>query len=422
MSDPNCRRLRLPASLLAVRRPGRHRPCDRSVPGHGPRRDADGAAGLGRCSSASCCGPTPAPARSSSTATSTTAATSSASSAGAATTGRTTPSRTSTTGRSCTRSAAPTRSCRMYKKAWEGHLRQYTLARTTDVPFARDGMYYKEFPVMFDWLHNGEGLTGLQPAGAVRPGRRAVPPARRALRRLLHERGPRCAPTTTPSTRSSAACSTAAAARCCARRPPSTGPATRSRSRIASGPATASAATSRCSSTSRTTTTSSATIRRTSSATTLALNAYMLTHDRKYRDWLLEYVDAWRQRMRRQRRHHPHQHRPRRQDRRRGGGKWYGGVYGWGFIGHRSRPPGELVHRNTHPPRPRSASATPTFLTGDDRYLDAWRKQIDAINAQARRSSTAATLYPHMYGDQGWYDYSPRAVRATAPWSSGTGR
>src|SRR5262249_34947502 len=45
----------------------------------------------------------------------------------------------------------------MYKKAWEGHLRQYTLAKTVEVPFARDGMYYKEFPVMFDWLHNGEG-------------------------------------------------------------------------------------------------------------------------------------------------------------------------------------------------------------------------------------------------------------------------
>src|SRR5580765_6292753 len=47
----------------------------------------------------------------------------------------------------------------MYKNAWEGHLRQYTLAKTVDVPFARDGMYYKEFPVMFDWLHNGEGLS-----------------------------------------------------------------------------------------------------------------------------------------------------------------------------------------------------------------------------------------------------------------------
>src|SRR2546421_469449 len=44
-------------------------------------------------------------------------------------------------------------------RAAEGHLRQYTLARTKDVPFARDGMYYKEFPVMFDWLHNAEGLS-----------------------------------------------------------------------------------------------------------------------------------------------------------------------------------------------------------------------------------------------------------------------
>ncbi len=47
----------------------------------------------------------------------------------------------------------------MYRKAWEGHLRQFTEAKTIDVPFARDGMYYKEFPVMFDWLHNSEGLT-----------------------------------------------------------------------------------------------------------------------------------------------------------------------------------------------------------------------------------------------------------------------
>jgi len=34
----------------------------------------------------------------------------------------------------------------MYKRAWEGHLRQYTLAKTVDVPFARDGMYYKNSP------------------------------------------------------------------------------------------------------------------------------------------------------------------------------------------------------------------------------------------------------------------------------------
>src|SRR5687768_2834074 len=43
----------------------------------------------------------------------------------------------------------------MVEKAWEGHLRQYTLAKTTEVPLARDGMYYKEFPTQMDWMHNG---------------------------------------------------------------------------------------------------------------------------------------------------------------------------------------------------------------------------------------------------------------------------
>jgi hypothetical protein len=47
----------------------------------------------------------------------------------------------------------------MSKKAYEGNVRQYTLARTKDVPFAREGMYYKEFPVMTDWQHLSEGLS-----------------------------------------------------------------------------------------------------------------------------------------------------------------------------------------------------------------------------------------------------------------------
>ena len=47
----------------------------------------------------------------------------------------------------------------LYKQGWEGHLRQYTEAKTVEVPFARDGMYYKDFPVMFDWMHNGEGFS-----------------------------------------------------------------------------------------------------------------------------------------------------------------------------------------------------------------------------------------------------------------------
>ena len=54
---------------------------------------------------------------------------------------------------------APDSILRMYKKSLEGHLRQFAEAKTTEVEFARDGMYYKEFPVMMDWAHTGEGLA-----------------------------------------------------------------------------------------------------------------------------------------------------------------------------------------------------------------------------------------------------------------------
>ena len=51
----------------------------------------------------------------------------------------------------------------------KSHLKQYTEAKTTAVPFARDGMYYREFPVMFDWVHNGEGLTTFNLHGLMDP-------------------------------------------------------------------------------------------------------------------------------------------------------------------------------------------------------------------------------------------------------------
>jgi hypothetical protein len=50
------------------------------------------------------------------------------------------------------------------------------------------------------------------------------------------------------------------------------------------------------------------------------------------------------------------------------------------------------------------------LLTGDERYLDTWRKQIDAINSN-RRMRNGRWEYPHMYGDQGWYAFAP------TPWS-----
>ena len=55
------------------------------------------------------------------------------------------------------------------RKAHEGLLAQYTEARTTDVPIARQGMYHKEFIVQSDWMHHGEGLQLFNRMGLSMP-------------------------------------------------------------------------------------------------------------------------------------------------------------------------------------------------------------------------------------------------------------
>ncbi len=79
--------------------------------------------------------------------------------AGAAMTAPTTPSSISTTGRMFTPWAA-TRCCgRCTRRPMRAMSASSPRAKTTDVPFAKGGMYYKEWPVNMDWQHNGEGLT-----------------------------------------------------------------------------------------------------------------------------------------------------------------------------------------------------------------------------------------------------------------------
>ena len=91
-------------------------------------------------------------------------------------------------------------------------------------------------------------------------------------------------------------------------------------------------------------------------------------------------------------------------------GPWYGGVYGWNF-GYKDPVTGKPVPRNT------TGLALVGFsnaylLTGDDRFLDVWRKQIATINAQAK-TVEGRKLYPHMHGEKGWHDFQP------APYANG---
>src|SRR5262249_2080410 len=47
---------------------------------------------------------------------------------------------------------------KMYVQGHEGMIKQYSAAKTTQVPAGREGMYYKEFATQQDWMHHGEGL------------------------------------------------------------------------------------------------------------------------------------------------------------------------------------------------------------------------------------------------------------------------
>jgi hypothetical protein len=299
---------------------------------------------------------------------------------------------------------APDTILHLYKKAWEGHLRQYTRARTTDVEFARDGMYYKEFPVTFDWVHNGEGLTvfnlqGLSDPGDARfrlrvvryagfymnedPGAPNYDAEHKLIRSLFNgSRGPLLRKATALDW---AGDPIAVEGRFRPRHGENSYRQMLEHFKdyndiVGDHPQNL-------------------------SATTLALNAYMLTHERKYRDWLLGYVDAWRRRTADNGGIIPSNIGLDGTIGGAAGGKWYGGVYGWGFS---------VVDPATGKPAHRSTVrlgligfGNAYFLTGDDRYLEPWRNQIDLVNAQ-KKVVDGREMYPHMYGDHGWYAYSPR--------------
>ncbi len=298
---------------------------------------------------------------------------------------------------------APDSIRKLYERAWEGHLRQFTAARTKEVEFAREGMYYKEFPVMFDWLHNGEGLTvfnlqGLSDPHDARfqqrvrryagfylnedPGAANYDPAHKLIRSLFNgSRG--------PLLRKATALDWA-------------GDAIEIEGRFRPGHGE----------------TSYAQMLehfkdyndilgdhpQNLLATSLAFNAYALAQEPKYRDWLLEYVDAWAERAAANGGILPTNIGRNGQIGGECGGRWYGGVYGWGFtvFDPATQKP---ANRNTHY-LGITGFGNALLLTGDQRYVDVWRKQIDAVNSRAKEVD-GRLMYPRMYGDQGWYAFEP---------------
>ena len=101
------------------------------------------------------------------------------------------------------------------------------------------------------------------------------------------------------------------------------------------------------------------------------------------------------------------------------GGKWYGGVYGWGFTVEVPQT-GQLAHRNTHY-LGLAGFGNAYLLTGDDRWLDPWRKMIDKINAQGKNDRRRDDLSAHVRR-QGLVRLHAARNTSRARRRSGTGR
>lgn len=149
-------------------------------------------------------------------------------------------------------------------------------------------------------------------------------------------------------------------------------------------------------------------------ATVLGLNAFALTGEEKYRRWVIEYADAWKQRAGQCGGNIPSNI---GLDGKPGGehnGQWWKGTYGWNFTIF----DGELqqvAHRNYFTAGSWPGFANALLLSGDQSYIAVLRRQMDNIYAQ-KKVVDGRTLLPQMYGDPRgyrhngppeWYHYTP---------------
>jgi hypothetical protein len=298
----------------------------------------------------------------------------------------------------------------MYRRAYEGHLRQYGELRTTLTKLAENGAYYKEFITQSDWFHTGEGMRAFFMYGLSAPNdplyrermRRFAgmymnedpeapnyDPEKKIIRSIWNgSKGPMLRKATvydwvgdpvpgsfhllhSPEGRGRLV-------EMKARYPKMLAHCTEYLDSVGDNPLNL-------------------------AATVLALNAYALTGEKKYRDWIVEYANAWKDRAAACGGNIPTNV---GLDGKPGGeynGQWWKGTYGWNFTifdGEIER----IAHRNYV-----TAGSWPGFgnallATGDQAYVDVLRRQMDNIFAQ-KKVVNGVTVYPQMYGDPRGYKY-----------------
>ena len=139
-------------------------------------------------------------------------------------------------------------------------------------------------------------------------------------------------------------------------------------------------------------------------ATILAFNAYMLTGEPKYRNWVVEYVNAWKERTEACGGNIPSNVGLNGKPGGEHNGQWWKGTYGWNFTIFDGEIE-QIAHRNYFTAGSWPGFANALLLTGDQSYVGVLRRQMDNIYAQ-KKVENGRTLLPQMYGDPRGYKYN----------------
>ncbi|GAA0237554.1 hypothetical protein [Haladaptatus pallidirubidus] len=137
--------------------------------------------------------------------------------------------------------------------------------------------------------------------------------------------------------------------------------------------------------------------------TSLMTNAYLHTSDDRYREWVFDYLEGWRERTSENGGIIPDNVGRSGEIGEYTNGKWYGGYYGWSWGGWHYVGIGPTV-----------AAENAVLLDGDREHLAFPRSQLDLLIERGIEVSADAvndTLYlPHKYGDPGNYHYNASGV------------
>lgn len=309
----------------------------------------------------------------------------------------------------------------LYKKALEGHYKQYGQLRTTLTKLAENGAYYKEFVTQSDWFHTGEGMRAFMFLGLSDPNDSVYRERMKRFAAMYMGEDPE-AQNYDPVNKVIKSIWTGS-------KGPMLHKATEydwvgdpvpgsfhllhnsaGRNKLLNLQEHYSKMLAHC----KDYLDSVGDHPLNLASTNLGLNAFALTQQPKYKDWVVEYVSAWKQRTTQCQGNIPTNVGLNGKPGGEYNGQWWKGTYGWNFTIF----DGELeqtAHRNTFTSGAWPGFSNALMLTGDQSFVGVLRKQMDNIYAQ-KKVENGRTLLPQMYGDPKghkstgpatWYHYTP---------------